>query len=310
MAMITKSQENATSSESDGAVEQVLDEQRPRHARRGAEDEHGPGAEVVEIRARDGGLHEVRAQPGFDALGLARADVILQAAKLAVTGDKKHAFRCVLVERFHEIFHGLGGHIHVRCNLDFHDLGRRECLPKCEHVRRAADEDDALADPAASYAVPIMRNRGPLANEQEDGGQRGEDRHDGAAVHAEFEEVRTERNDEPEDDACATELDEAPADCFPFGVFVKSLGVEAQRAEWNEDEEQPLEFRERENAAIEEAEFHAVEADPMRAPKGGDQQKRVNDLEELQIEFLTATEHCRGAKGGFLSLYQKSQRAE
>jgi len=73
-------------------------------------------------------------------------------------------------------------------------------------------------------------------------------------------------------------------------VFVEVLRVEANGAEWNEDEEEPLEFGEWQNPNFKQAELRSVKPEPVRAPKRDDEQKRVNDLEELQIEFLAATE--------------------
>ena len=243
---------------------------------------------MVEVRARDGGLHEVGAEPGFDALGLACADVFLEAAQLAVAAHEDDALRRVLVHGLDKIGHAPGGDVHVVGHFDLHDLGRRERAAECEHIRRSADEEDALADSPAAHGAPVVADGDPFAHEEEHGGECDKNGHDGAAVHPQFEEVGAQRDDEAEEDGCAAELAEASADGLALSVLVEALRMEADRAEGDEDEKQPLKFAERKDGGVEQAEAVAVEAEPVRAPERRDEQKRVNDLEELQIEFLTA----------------------
>ncbi len=97
----------------------------------------------------------------------------------------------------------------------------------------------------------------------------------------------------------AAQLAQASADRLALRMFVKALRVEAYRSEGDEDEQEPLKLGERGNVDFKHAEFGPHISQPMGGPKRGDQQKRVNDLEELQIEFLTATKHCRDAGGIF-----------
>ena len=75
---------------------------------------------------------------------------------------------------------------------------------------------------------------------------------------------------------------------------VKALELQKERAERDDDDQQPLEFAKRADRFIVSEPRSCVEAKRVRRPEGEREKQAVDELEELEIEFFFAAEHARG----------------
>ncbi len=186
--------------------------------------------------------------------------------------------------------------VDLRDDLDLHDFLRREGVPELVHVFARAGEDHWFTQHFAPRPVFVAERGGPFAEQQCRAGQRGKHRHDGAARHFQPQKVGAPGDQQPQPHGRACELLERLAHRLLQRVRVKSLQLEQQRARRQDHEKQPLEIAKRTDRLVEKEPFAAEKAQRVRGPKGDDDQESIDDLEELEIEFLSSAEHARRAK--------------
>ena len=77
---------------------------------------------------------------------------------------------------------------------------------------------------------------------------------------------------------------------------IEALQVQNDRAERDDDEDQPLKLREWRNLFIEGEPRISDEPQGMRAPERDDHQQTIDDLLDLAVEFFFAVEHEFGCE--------------
>ena len=279
------------------AVESVFEEERPGDLRGAVEDEHEASGEGVEGGAGDGGLEEVGGDPGFDAFGFAGLDGFFDAGEVDVLGGEEDAADGMLMHGGDEGFDRVLGEVNAGADVDFGAVFVAHGFEEAIHVLGEASDEDGFATDAGVDAATEGDALAVFAQEDGEDAERETEDEDGATGDLPADEDGEGTDDHADDDQGFEELADGAGGGFADKVRVESAAFEDNGGEWDDDGEEPEGLTEgRDGAEVGEEVEREFGAEVVAEPKKKCQKPAVGEFCELQIDFLSPTEHSEGSE--------------
>ena len=277
------------------AVESVFKEERPGDLRGAVEDEHEASGEGVEGGAGDGGLEEVGGDPGFDAFGFAGLDGFFDAGEVDVLGGEEDAADGMLMHGGHQGFDRVLGEVDAGADVDFGAVFVAHGFEEAIHVLGEAGDEDGFATDAGVDAATEGNALAAFAQEDGEDAEGEAEDEDGATGDLPADEDGEGTNDHADDDQGLKELADGAGGGFADEIRIETAAFEDDGGEGDDDGEEPEGLTEgRDGAEVGEEVEGEFGAEVVAEPQEKCQKTAVGEFCELQIDFLSPSEHSGG----------------
>lgn len=292
--------EGDAQNEEDGgtdAVEGVFEEEGPGNLRGAVKDEHEASGEGVEGGAGDGGLEKVGGDPGFDTFGFAGLHGFFDAGEVDVLSGKEDAADGVLVHGGDEGFDRVLGEVDAGADVDFGAMLVAHGFEEAIHVLGEAGDEDGFATDAGVDAAAEGDTLAAFPKEDGENAKGKAEDEEGATGDLPADEDGEGTDDHADDDQGLEELADGAGGCFVEQVGVETAAFEDDGSEGDDDGKEPEGLAEGgdgfEVGEEVEGEFGA---EVVAEPKKKCQKPAVGEFCELQIDFLSPSEHSGGGR--------------